>query len=107
MPAKLRQLGWMFVAPTPLTHACADAGRSGLRAVAPMNTMRATGVVEPGELVGDGGLLEQARVARPTVKAACRAFMLTAYSGSRSPNSGHNCDPMTKTSAEKALYRWT
>jgi hypothetical protein len=44
-----------------------------------MNTMRATGVVEPGVVVGDGGPLEQARVARPTVKAAGRAFMRTAY----------------------------
>jgi hypothetical protein len=53
MPAKVRQLGWMCVAPTPLAHACADGGRSDRRAVAPMNTIRTVAVVEPDGVVGD------------------------------------------------------
>jgi hypothetical protein len=51
MPAKLRQLGCVCVAPTPFAHACADAGRSDRRAVGPTNTMRATAKGDPG---GDG-----------------------------------------------------
>src|SRR5262249_5308334 len=46
MPAKLRQLGWMCVAPTPATHACADEGRSDRRVVDPRNTMRSVGEVD-------------------------------------------------------------
>ena len=53
MAAKLRQLGCVCVAPTPLTHACADVGRSVRRAVAPVNTMRTVAVVDPDGVVGD------------------------------------------------------
>jgi hypothetical protein len=81
MPAKLRQLGWMCVAPTPLTHACADGGRSDRRAVAPMNTIRTVAVVEPDGVVGDDSLFDssQPSVARPNAIATIRAYMRTAY----------------------------
>jgi hypothetical protein len=54
--AKLRQLGWMCVEPTPLMHCCADGGRSVRLAVDPMNTIRTMDVVEPGPVGGDGVL---------------------------------------------------
>jgi hypothetical protein len=44
MTAKLRQLGWMCVAPTPDTHAWAEAGRSDRRAVEPRKTIRIVAV---------------------------------------------------------------
>lgn len=40
MLAKLRQLGWMWVTPTPDAHPCAEAGRSDRRVVDPTNTIR-------------------------------------------------------------------
>jgi hypothetical protein len=53
MLAKLRQLGCVCVAPTPLTHGSADAGRSVRRAVAPMKTIRTFAVVALEGVVGD------------------------------------------------------
>jgi hypothetical protein len=46
MPSKFLQLGWICVAPTPATQACADAGRSDLRVVDPTNTIRMVAVVD-------------------------------------------------------------
>ena len=81
MPAKLRQLGCVCVAPTPLTHACADVGRSVRRAVAPMNTMRTFAVVEPDGVVGDDEPFgsSQPSVARLSATAKARACMRTEY----------------------------
>lgn len=46
MPAKLRQLGWICVAPTPATHAWAEAGRSARRVVDPRNAIRTVATVD-------------------------------------------------------------
>jgi hypothetical protein len=81
MPAKLRQLGCVCVAPTPLTHACADVRRSVRRAVAPMNTMRTFAVVEPDGVIGEDEPFgsSQLSVTRLSATANARAFMRTAY----------------------------
>lgn len=80
MPAKPRQLGCVCVAPTPLVHACAEAGRSARRAVAPMNTTRTVAVVEPGGVVGDDGPFgpSQPSVAILSATAKARAYIRTA-----------------------------
>src|SRR5215510_8836623 len=63
MPAKLRQLGWMCVAPTPATHACADEGRSDRRVVDPRNTMRSVGGVDGLGPLGESSHAVAARIA--------------------------------------------
>ena len=79
MVAKLRQLGCVCVAPTPLTHACADAGRSLRRAVAPMNTMRTVAVVEAVGLVTVESFgSSQPSVARLSATAKARTDTQTA-----------------------------
>jgi hypothetical protein len=60
MVAKLRQLGWICVAPTPATHASAEAGRSDRRVVEPRNTIRTVVVVDS---LGDIGASSQPKEA--------------------------------------------
>src|SRR5262245_66524840 len=69
MPAKLRQLGWICVAPTPATHPCAEAGRSDRRAVDPRNTIRTTATDES---LGDTGASSQAHKVRLELAAIIR-----------------------------------
>jgi hypothetical protein len=75
--AKLSQLGCVCVAPTPLTHACADTGRSDRRAVAPMNTIRTVAAVEPGGAVGAEGPVDpsQPSATRLNANAIARAYI--------------------------------
>src|SRR5262245_16437498 len=65
MPAKFCQLGWMWVAPTPVTQACADAGRSDRRLVDPRKEMRTVAI--PGAGVGDIGESLHANEVRLTI----------------------------------------
>src|SRR5262245_18955078 len=69
MPVKLRQLGWICVAPTPATQACAEAGRSDRRVVAPRNTIR---TVATPDSVGDTGASSQATNVRLVTAAIDR-----------------------------------
>src|SRR5262252_5313786 len=74
MPAKLRQLGCVCVAPTPLTHACAAGGRSARRLVEPWNTMRTAATVADGE-GGPGADDSPSHAVNPATKT--RAHTLT------------------------------
>src|SRR5512132_4305953 len=77
MAAKLRQLGWICVAPAPSAHASTDAGKSERRVVEPRNTIRTVATVElgPGEELDSS----HADTATPTsaTAATCRTCAAT------------------------------
>jgi hypothetical protein len=77
MPAKLRQLGWMWVAPTPDTQAAAEGGKSDLRVVDPRNTIRTVTAVAFVEGVGDAGVSLHAAGARLAMATIARSIVHT------------------------------
>src|SRR5262252_1032599 len=78
MPAKLRQLGCVCVAPTPSTHACAAGGRSPRRLVEPWNTMRIVATVADGE-DGPGADEPLLHAVNPTKKTSAHSLTLPDY----------------------------
>jgi hypothetical protein len=77
MPAKLLQLGWMCVAPTPDTQAAAEAGKSDRRVVDPRNTIRTVAAVALVEGVGEEGVSLHAAGARLARVTMARSIVRT------------------------------
>ena len=77
MPAKFRQLGWMWVAPTPDTQAAAEGGKSDRRVVDPRNTIRTVAAVWFEEGVGDAGVSLHATGARLAMVTMARSIVRT------------------------------
>ena len=75
MASKLRQLGWICVNPTPPAQACAEAGKSVRRVVAPRNTIRTVATVDR---LGDAGRSSQATNVALATNAAIGSHVCTS-----------------------------